>query len=159
MSSRTLGTVLVLGSFAGVLALSSASGGCSDDEAPAATDAGADRAPDVNRAPPAADDAATPKSCRKACEEAHPTAIAKDEAIDTCWETFCSDPCIEELPIDGGIVADGAAPDGGTCSAPVLTTSLDCDQCTNTSCCASWDGCFEDTECAALNACYQECDD
>lgn len=160
MSSRALGAGFVLAALGGALALSLTSSGCSDDDAPDAGDAGAEtRAPDANRAPPAGEDGAAPKPCRQACEEAHPTGLAKDEAINSCWETFCVDPCIEELALDGGVVADGAAPDGGTCRAPVITISLVCDQCTNTSCCASWDGCFEDAECTALNACYQECAD
>lgn len=161
MSSRSLGAGVVLATFGAALSLPFTSSGCSGDEsAPAAGDAGPDgRAPDANRPPPVDEEGPPPKSCRQACEEAHPTGLAKDEAINSCWETFCVDPCIEERALDGGVVADGAAPDGGTCRAEVVTISLDCDQCTNTSCCAAWDGCFEDAECTALNACYQDCAD
>lgn len=155
MSSRLLGPLLVLAA-SGASALFS---GCSDDATPAPVDAGADSAPpDANR-PPRPEDSAAPRSCREQCAEAHPTGLPKDEAINSCWKTFCGDRCIEELPTDGGGGADGAAPDGGTCASKVVTVSLACDECTNTSCCASWDDCFQDPECTALNACYQQCAD
>lgn len=158
MSSRVLGALLVLATSGGGFGASALFSGCSDDAAPAPVDAGAESAPpDANR-PPRPEDSAAPKSCRDECAEAHPTGLPKDEAINSCWRTFCSDPCIEELPADGGGV-DGAARDGGTCVSPVVTVSLACDDCTSTSCCASWDDCFQDPECIALNACYQQCAD
>jgi hypothetical protein len=158
MSSRSLGAALLV-LFLGALGTAAALAGCSDDESlKAPSDSGREGAiPDANRPAPEEPDAEEPKSCRERCEEAHPTALAKDEAIDSCWETNCGGPCIQELPPDGGIAADGAAPDGGTCISPVLTISLACDECTNMFCCASWDGCFQDPECTALNACYQQC--
>jgi hypothetical protein len=160
MSSRTLGAFFFLATLGGAFATSVAAGGCSDDEKTAPADAGSERgAPDANRPARPGDDAAPPKSCREECEEAHPTALPKDEAINSCWETFCGSPCIEATPPDSGLAADGAAPDGGTCISPVVTISLACDECTNTFCCTAWDGCFQDAECSALNACYQTCED
>ena len=158
MSSRVLGALLVLAASGGAAFASALFSGCSDDAPPAPVDAGAESAPpDANRSA-RPEDSAAPKSCREQCAEAHPTGLPKDEAIDSCWKAFCTDPCIEELTADGG-GAGGAAPDGGTCVSPVVTVSLACDECTTTSCCASWDDCFQDPECTALNACYQQCAD
>ena len=154
MSSRTLVALVITWISAGALVAGSGLLGCSDDpEVP--NDASAESAKDdVNRrAPPETD--ARPKTCREQCEEAHPTGLPRDEAVNSCWDTHCLGPCIEQIPDDGGI--DGAAPDGGTCTSPVVTISLACDQCTNTFCCAEWDGCFQEPECVALNACYQQC--
>jgi len=154
MSSRTLAALIILSTSTGALVAGSGLTACSDDPTPA-TDAGAESSiPDANRpAPPETD--ARPKTCREQCEEAHPTGLPRDEAVNSCWDTHCVGPCIDQIPADGGI--DGAAPDGGTCTSPVVTISLACDQCTNTFCCAAWDGCFQEPECAALNACYQQC--
>jgi hypothetical protein len=160
MSSRSLGTALAIAATFSPMAGLALVGGCSeDDPAGAAPDAAADgNGPEANRPTPPEPDAEEPKSCRQRCEEAIPEgALAKDEAINSCWKTFCGRPCIEELAPDGGVAADGAAPDGGTCVSPVVTISLACDECTNTFCCASWDGCFQDPECSALNVCYQQC--
>jgi len=157
MSSSTLRALVVV--LAPLAAAAALTGGCSDDEAPPEADAGAESGPpDANRPAPPESDAAL-KSCREECEEAHPTGLPKDEAINSCWETHCGDPCIEQRPGDGGGGGDGAAPDGGTCTSPVVTVSVSCDECTHTFCCASWDGCFQDPECTALNACYQRCPD
>ena len=155
MGSRTLGALLVVSTSAAGFATAMA--GCSDDEPGAPADGGTEgAAPDANRpAPPERD--AQPKTCREQCEEAHPTGVPRDEAVNSCWQTHCQGPCIDGLPADGGIAADGAAPDGGTCISPVVTISLACDECTNTFCCTAWDECFQDPECTALNACYQEC--
>jgi hypothetical protein len=159
MSSRTIGAFVIFSTLAGAVVTSFGAGGCSDEEKSANADAGSDaNVPDANRPAPPEIDAAL-QTCRERCEEEHPTGLQKDEAINSCWETFCGAPCIDQLPPDGGVAADGAAPDGGTCISPVITPSLSCDECTNTSCCAEWDACFQDPECAALNACYQSCEE
>ena len=155
MSSRAL--FVVLTPLVGAGAIVTLGGGCSEDAATTPpSDAAADQTrSDGNRPPPAAGDAAD-KTCRQECAEAHPTAVAKDDVVNACWETHCRAPCVEGKPGDGG-VTDGAAPDGGTCTLPVITVSLSCDECTNTFCCAAWDTCFQDSECTELNACYQRC--
>lgn len=162
MSSRELGALLILSTstIAGMVAIGTA--GCSDHAAVPA-DAGTESSSRANRpAPPETD--AEPSTCEKQCEEAHPKGLLKDEAINSCWKTYCREPCLERMPDDGGIAPDGAAPDGaapdvGTCVSPVVTISLACDECTTASCCIPWDGCFQDSECTALNACYQQCTD
>lgn len=158
MSSRRL-AVLFIASMLVATGLGSAIAGCStDDTKVAAGDSGADATPEATRSPPPPDEASTPKTCRELCEEAHPTALPKDEAVNSCWEMNCSGPCIEETttPTDGGTDGDGGA-DAGACLSPVVTISESCDQCTILRCCAAWDGCFQDPECSALNACYQKC--
>ena len=156
MSSRALGVLLIVSSAASAFAAGMMTG-CSEDEPAGPGDAGSDGSrPDANRPAPTEPDA-RPKTCREQCEEAHPTGLPKDEAVNSCWETHCNVPCIEQLPGDGGI--DGAAPDGAACESPVVTVSVACDECTNAFCCGAWDGCFQEPECAALNACYQQCTD
>lgn len=150
-----LGAFLVLAASGGAVGVVALFSGCSDDPTPPPADAGADREPTANRPVRPEEDGAPPASCRAQCAEAHPTGVPKDEAIDACWKASCAAPCVEEQPDDGGV--DGAAPDAGTCVSPVVTVSLACDACTTASCCASWDDCFQDPECAALNACYQQC--
>jgi hypothetical protein len=162
MSSRAFGALVVVSILSAAMATTA--GGCSDDEMkPAPADAGGAAMADANRSPPPEGDPATPKTCYELCEEAHPTAVPKDEAINSCWETFCDAPCIKELPGDGGISADaseGVTTDGGgACVSPVVTVSESCDECTRSFCCGSWDACFQDPECSALNACYQQCTD
>ena len=128
---------------------------CSGDEPAGPSDAGSESSkPDANRPAPLETDA-RPKTCRRQCEEAHPAGLPRDEAVNACWETHCKGPCIDEMTEDGGI--DAGASDGGTCVSPVVTISLACDQCTGASCCTEWDGCFQEPECVALNACYQQC--
>ena len=138
-----------------VLVLGSAGLGCSGDDPSPPHDAGRESSPpDANRpAPPEPD--ASPKTCREQCQEAHPAGVPRDEAVNACWAMHCSEPCVEEMPGDGG--RDDGATDGGACVSPVVTVSASCDECTNRSCCAEWDGCFQEPECAALNACYQQC--
>ncbi len=156
MSSRALAVFLILSTSTGALALASAMTGCSEDEPRANGDGGTDGSMEANR-PAAPETDARPKTCREQCEEAHPAGLPRDEAVDSCWDTHCRNPCIEGVVDDGGIAEGGAAPDGGTCASPVVTISLACDECTNTFCCAAWDECFQEPECAALNACYQDC--
>ncbi len=128
--------------------------GCSkEDDVPATTDAGVAPLPGPNRAAPPEEVAEAPKTCRERCTEAHPTAAAKDRAIETCWSTHCAGPCFEGLSDD----AEAGAPDAGSCAAPVVTVSSSCDRCTSAACCAAWDGCFQDAECSALNDCYRQC--
>jgi len=153
MSSRAISALVLLAG--GLFGLANAIAGCSDEEPTSAADAGIEAAgPDANR--PAPPDVDVPSlTCEERCREAHPAGVAKDEAVSSCWDTHCTGPCIEQLPGDGG--TDGAAPDGGTCVSPVVTVSAACDECTNTFCCTEWDVCFQEPECAALNACYQQC--
>lgn len=155
MRARTLLGLLVLAPLTASLA---SAAGCSADESPAASgsDASTDGAVDARPDAPTPEDSAPPRTCRELCELAHPTGRSKDEAIDSCWETHCVRPCIEQLPQDAGS-SDGGASDAGACVSPVVTISESCDECTRAFCCASWDGCFQDPECAALNACYQDC--
>ncbi|HVH41522.1 MAG TPA: hypothetical protein VM925_04235 [Labilithrix sp.] len=149
-SRRTLAVTFssaLLGAF-GTVALAA---GCSENtKAAAANDASSDATPDVATSKPLESDAPV-KSCRETCEETHGAALPKDEAINSCWETHCGGPCIEQVPDDGGAL------DGGTCSTPVVTVSESCDRCSSTFCCAEWDACFQDPACTALNACYQTC--
>jgi hypothetical protein len=143
-----------------VLAVSSVVGaasatGCSDDEKASPADGGVEaKATAPNRPAPLESDAETPRTCRQNCEDAHRSALAKDEAVDTCWETSCSGPCVEGVPGDAD---GGGGSDAGSCVSPVVTISVACDVCTRSACCAAWDACFQDAECTALNACYEAC--
>jgi hypothetical protein len=161
MSSRTAAFLFL----ACTLGVSTAAGaGCSGDDTStaAATDGGTDVASEARPAPPEDDDAATPKTCREQCADAHPAGVAKDKAIDACWQAHCASPCIdgERAPIDVDAGADASADagaDAGACMSPVVTASPSCDACTTAFCCASWDACFQDAECSALEDCYQQC--
>jgi len=159
MSSRRRGALaLFVASLLGTATLLALAEGCSEEPATTPTDAGTDEeAPKGTRPAPPEPDAGTTKTCQQECADMYPAAVAKDEAINECWETHCRAPCVE-LKADAG-VTDGAAPDGATCSSPVITPSLSCDECTQTLCCPAWDTCFQDSECADLNACYQRCTD
>jgi hypothetical protein len=160
MSSRAVALSLFVSTLASAAAMTS---GCSGDDAPAgaAADAGADAPARANRPAPPEPEAGTPKTCRELCEDAHPASVAKDEAIDSCWEAHCAAPCIDgedPVPPDG---ADAGADGGGAgaCASHVVTISPSCDECTTASCCAPWDACFQDPDCSALEACYEECVD
>ena len=166
MRSRTAGFLFFVSIVLGATA--TATSGCSSDATKAAAaDSGAD-APGANRPAPAGDnDASDPSTCRDRCAAAHPAAVLEDKAIDTCWRKYCQAPCIDETPDigdAGAVVGDGgdggnASPgaDAGTCKSNLVTDTASCDQCTGTFCCTAWDGCFQDPECSALEACYQQC--
>jgi hypothetical protein len=102
------------------------------------------------------------EQCNAACEAAHPAGLKLDVKIDDCWTAHCQAPCVDGT---GGFDAGGAeAGDGGdggalACTNDVQTGDTTCDSCTKTWCCASWDGCFNDTDCAALNDCRSNCPD
>ena len=139
-------------------------GGCSSTTIEAPADAGADRSTrDVATPPDAADDTATPThdECFAACDAAHPNSVAKNTAIDTCWESACKAPCVDGTPFDAGSPADAgdAAPDAAVpaCTNQVDTGDVACDLCTKMRCCAPWDGCFDDADCSALVDCESMC--
>lgn len=155
MSSRRFGALVLLISTLLASAMSAVTG-CSDDGKASSADASTEGAArDAPRPEPEND--ATLTTCREDCQAAHASGVPKDEAINACWETYCRGPCVDGQPSEAGVLADGAAPDGGTCTSPVITISLSCDECTNTFCCAAWDACFQDPTCTNLNACYQGC--
>lgn len=143
----------------------------STTEAPAT---GADAAPDVARDTnrPAVDSAPEPDvdsstgqtldECLAACNAAHPTSTAKETAIDTCWNTNCKGPCVDDppTPFDAG---EAGIPDAGpdameACGTGVASgVSADCDNCTDVNCCPAWTGCFNNTDCSALDQCLGDC--
>ena len=103
----------------------------------------------------------TAEECAEECRKAHPTGAAKDDAIDSCWEANCNDPCFgtgATIP-DGGYPDAGVGTDGGMCQNEVEFDPPDptCSACTQAYCCAAWDGCFNDDDCLALNDCYNAC--
>lgn len=151
MSSRNgmVGVAIVALTIGGATQLGT---GCSDDSPIAPRGDAAIDAPHESRPATVATDGAT-TTCREDCQAGYPEGRSKDEAIGACWETHCRAACIEQETADAG------SPDAGTCSQPVVTPSDDCDTCTRTFCCAEWDGCFGDAACAALNACYQTCNE
>lgn len=164
-SRRTSGLIVALASAAvvassGALAVSACSS--STDDA-ASTDAGLDVAPDVRRVVEEAGEdpdtgVLTPAQCAARCKADHPTAPAKEDAIDKCWGDNCSAPCVEQSGgFDGGTDARADA-DAGVCGTP-NTSGLDetCDQCTEAFCCTSWTSCFNDPECAAYDKCVGAC--
>lgn len=135
-----------------------------------ATDAGGDASkpsPPKNDAGGGTTDAGaepTREECLAACETKHAAGLAKDKAIDTCWEQSCKGPCV-----DGNGMFDGGIPDGGDdagdagdagagqCKNGVETGDDACNACTGAFCCGAWDGCFDDQDCADLNDCRSAC--
>jgi hypothetical protein len=162
MSSRILRTtVLALSASVAVLAGSALMGGCSEETNPVGgSDAGdsVDANKPKDSAPADEEDAGlTVEECLQACETKHAVGLAKDQAIDQCWETKCSGPCIDDTEFDAGAAGgDGGAP---MCKEEVLTATDSCDLCTQTYCCAAWDACFQDDDCVALNTCRNACVD
>jgi hypothetical protein len=159
MSSRAAG--FFLSSTTVVLVAASAVGsGCSDDANPGVggVDAGARDA--TQRDAPPAEEAGTAPSratCIEACSTTYAGAQIKDEAIATCWSTQCPGHCTP-----GGADADAdtgfdVGLDAGACQNPVSTGDPACDLCTRARCCAAWDGCFDDDDCARYTACVQDC--
>lgn len=167
MSSSSRRVVLVFAS--GALVALAPAAGCSSETTVTevdAGDAGADASNEPDRIGPAEDTGAplTEEQCLAACEAKHPAGLPKDQAIDTCWEQKCKGPCVDDTGVfdagareagaDGGDAGDGGA---GTCKNEVSTGGDACDECTEASCCAEWDGCFDDAACAALNECRSAC--
>jgi hypothetical protein len=142
----------------GALAISACS---SSTDTPAGSDAG-DAATDsrkVVEGDDAAPDAgAEAGSCADTCAALHPTAVAKDDAIGTCWDdNKCTPICVDGYDggFDGG---DGGLADGGAlCGTDVPSVNDACDQCTEAYCCTSWKGCFGDPECSAYEDCLGNC--
>ncbi|MBX3192107.1 MAG: hypothetical protein KF819_34270 [Labilithrix sp.] len=98
--------------------------------------------------------------CEAQCFADHPTAKAKYEAVDTCWETNCEGPCYDETGIFDGGVEGGAVHDGGNglCQTEIASgVDRACDECTEAFCCSSWKGCYEDDDCLELNDCIANC--
>lgn len=157
---------LMLGTAFAFLAPSLAAGftACSSsDSTPATTtpEAGIDRKvpePPPDPPPPPADAGLTGQACLDQCEKDHPSGLVLDKKIDDCWSANCKAPCVDGT--DAGFDAGRAdAGDGGVlaCKNDVQTDDQSCDVCTKTFCCASWDGCFDDKDCTALNDCRSNC--
>lgn len=141
--------------------------GCSSDESggetAAAEDSGADSTdtPATPRPdPPRANDSGadpTLDECLAACDTEHAAGLTKDQAVDACWSANCQGPCIDATgAFDGGTDAGDDA-GASVCRNDVATGGTSCDSCTKTFCCAEWDGCFDDQDCSALNACRAAC--
>jgi hypothetical protein len=180
-SLRGLGVATLAGTLLVIIPIGISS--CSsDDGTPAGP--GADSGPDTFRPdtgpfnpldPDGNPPPLTRSQCIATCRTQHGAGFDKDKAIDKCWETFCVPACADPPPgADAGTDAsladasddagddagDAAAPDAGApaCKNDVVTGAADCDLCTKQSCCAAWDGCFDDPDCVALNDCIQKCD-
>lgn len=89
-------------------------------------------------------------ACVAKCEAKYPKGAQLARAIDTCWSNSC-DACLA--------MGKGApqGPESGSCKTDVYTPSAACSQCTVESCCSTWDACFSNAECKALNACAVAC--
>ena len=157
MGSWRSGAWVVLPVAAGLVVAAWVGSGCSEEPTRVVADGGLEaRALEDQRSPPTLD--ATNPTCIELCRQDHRSAVAKDEAVVACWESRCEAPCVLGERTDAGAMEDaGDAGSGPSCTSEVITPSLACDQCTRTSCCDAWDACFQDPECAALNACYQAC--
>ena len=173
MSSRRTSTRLAVSVALGALfasgagfAISACSSSTSD--APAAGDAAADViARDTSRPPPpdagpdpVVEAGQTKAQCLAACNTSHPGSVAKEDAIGTCWDTSCKGPCVD-TPTTAFDAGEAGLPEAGAnpvCGTGATTASADCDNCTTASCCPSWAGCFNDTDCAALDDCLGKCD-
>jgi hypothetical protein len=130
-----------------------------------ASDASTDK-PKVDSAPAQEPDTGPPppteEECIADCRTKHSAGAAKDKLIEDCWETKCKGPCIDETGVfdagaDGGDAGDAGDGGGPACKNPVETDDTSCDLCTKVNCCASWDGCFDDQDCSALNECIGDC--
>ena len=136
------------------------------DAGTAAPEGGADAAPDTRKIVEAgpADDSAppqTPEECVAACNAAHPSSVAKETAIDTCWAASCKGPCVDDPPTayDAGLAdgGDAGVDASDVCGTGVNSATVDCDKCTQANCCPSWQGCFNNTDCTALDDCIGKC--
>jgi hypothetical protein len=164
MSSRIAG-LLVVSAATFIGGVSAIMGGCSEETAPGAN-SGTDAAPPVNLdasqrdAPPPGDAGPDPSiaTCLAECAARYPGGKVKDDAITTCWKTKCAGRCTD-LPADAGDAGGGEADagDAGACQNPVDTEDPECDRCTQSHCCAEWDGCFNDDECTNFVQCSTAC--
>jgi hypothetical protein len=91
-------------------------------------------------------------ACLAACEAKYPAGVPKGDAIDACWKQNCYDPCNGMAPSSTQFGAQH-----GACKYDVKTPAAACSQCTVDKCCAAWDACFGDEDCAALNKCTIAC--
>jgi hypothetical protein len=160
----TAGMLLAIG--AG-LAISACSSSTTEAPAAAGVDAALDAPHDTNR--PAVD-ASTPDDdsgptqtrdqCVAACNAKYPAAVAKDDAIGTCWDAKCKGPCVDD-PATAFDAGEAGTPDAGPsplCGTGVPSFSQDCNDCTTANCCPAWAGCFGDPDCTALDMCFGTCD-
>jgi hypothetical protein len=159
-------TVAGLALFAGGAFLFSA---CSSSDSPSGGDT-QDAAPDARKeaGPPVdsgdgedEDAGLTIDECYAKCEADHPSGLVLDRKIDDCWEANCAGPCVDGTSgFDAGSADGGDAGDAGApmCQNDVETDDTSCNACTQTFCCESWDGCFNDDDCAALNDCRSSCE-
>ena len=108
----------------------------------------------------------TTAQCEAKCKADHPAAVAKSDAVDKCWATNCTAPCIDDnggfdAGADGG-GADAAVDAGATLCGTEVTSGVgavggSCDQCTTAFCCVSWKGCFGEADCTAYDGCIGDC--
>ncbi len=162
--------VLALSGVALILGGSAVGSGCTTttEEIQAADgggEGGGDAKPKFDSAPPEEEEDSGPgeqteEECLAECEKKHAAGLTKDKAIDTCWETKCKGPCVDDTQVfDAGAGDGGDAGDAGgaKCSNDVETGEEACNKCTSTFCCAEWDGCFDDQDCSDLNDCRNNC--
>jgi hypothetical protein len=126
------------------------------------TDAGGDSARITVEAGPERDSAMptqTTQECIDACNALHPGSVAKLAAVDTCWQTNCKGPCLDNPPTgyDAGGGQDAGADASDVCGSGVSTTEPTCNDCTQQYCCTPWNGCFMDTDCTTLDDCIGKC--
>lgn len=176
MTSRRTSTRFAVSLAAGMLlavgagfAISACSSSTATAPATDGTDAALDAPRDTNR--PAVDssmpdtDSAPPptqtrQQCVDACNAKYPAAVAKDNAIGTCWDSKCKGPCVDD-PATAFDAGEAGAPDAGPnplCGTGATSISKDCDDCTTANCCPAWAGCFGDPDCTALDMCFGSCD-
>jgi hypothetical protein len=162
-------TVAGLALFAGGAFLFSA---CSSSDSPsgdapdAAPDARKEAGPPVDSGDGEGEDAGlTIDECYAKCEADHPSGLVLDRKIDDCWEANCAGPCVDGTSgFDAGSTDAGDGGEAGAdagppmCQNDVETDDTSCNACTQTFCCESWDGCFNDDDCAALNDCRSSCE-
>jgi hypothetical protein len=155
LRAACLVTFSTLGTIFGLTALA---GGCSEDEPAETIEAdGGGGADIVQRDAPPAGEAAPPftrGACLAECEAKFPAGKSKDDALVACWTANCAGSCTPSAS-DAGVPEAGA--DAGSCRFPVTTFDPGCDLCTVSSCCAEWDGCFDDDVCVRYIGCTADC--
>lgn len=174
-SSRSFVVVSALAGLSAAASLGMAACSSDDPAAPPPDDAGTDRRQtDSGPFQPLDPDVKQPQTksqCIAACRTKHAAGFEKDKAIDQCWAASCVPACADgPLPEAGADAGDDAGDDAGldagapgdagapACKNDVATGDIDCDRCTKERCCGAWDGCFDDADCRALNACIVECE-
>lgn len=174
MTSRRTSTRFAVTLTAGMLlaigagfAISACSSSTTDAPAAAGVDAALDAPRDTSR--PAVDSSTpdddsgptqTRQQCVDACNAKYPAAVAKDDAIGTCWDSKCKGPCVDD-PATAFDAGEAGTPDAGPsplCGTGAKSFSQDCDDCTTANCCPAWAGCFGDPDCTALDMCFGTCD-